>query len=101
MFKDMVIEIKPVISGLQIKNLASSPMVGLQVKLNGEDWIEVGEVNAGNPLKYGQEKFFIVTGDQLTGSYKVGEYYTLIVRAEFADGSVATTTKGVYCEWKF
>ena len=41
----------------------------------------------------------MVTGDQLTGSYKVGEYYTLMVKAEFADGSVAVITRGVYCEW--
>jgi len=85
----------------QVKNLASSPMVGLWVKLDGEDWIQIGEVNVGNPLEYGQEKFFVVSGDQLTGSYRVGEYYTLVVKAEFADGGVTVTTRGVYCEWRY
>ena len=85
---------------LQVKNLASSPMVGLWVKLDGEEWIRLEEVNAENPLEYRQEGFFVVTSNRLTGSYKVGEYYTLKVRAEFADGSVAATTRGVYCEWR-
>ena len=85
---------------LQVKNLASSPMVGLWVKLDGEEWIRLEEVNAENPLEYRQERFFVVTGNRLTESYKVGEYCTLMVRAEFADGSMAATIRGVYCEWR-
>jgi flagellin-like protein len=77
-----------------IKNTGNKPIKELKVKLASEDeatvTLPVGGLQPGQSVAYSAEP---------SGTYVVGNTYTVVIKATFSDGSTFVTTAGVMCRF--
>jgi flagellin-like protein len=78
-----------------VKNTGNKPIQDLKVKLASEDEANV-TLPAGG-LQPGQSVAY--SAPSLSGSYTVGNTYTVVIKAMFSDGSTFVTTAGVMCRF--
>ena len=81
-----------------IKNAGNKPIKDLKVKLASENEATVDlSTLPGGKLQPGQSVAY--SAPSLSGSYTVGNSYTVVIKATFEDGSSFVTTAGVMCRY--
>jgi flagellin-like protein len=78
-----------------IKNAGNKPIKELKVKLASENETTV-DLPDGKPLQPGQS---VAYSAEPSGTYVVGNTYTVVIKATFSDGSTFVTTAGVMCRF--
>jgi len=81
---------------ITIKNAGNKPATTLSVKLEGQDSaFTVDLTGVGGALQPGQSISHVE--EQVSGSYIVGNVYTVVIQATFSDGSTFSHTTSVQC----